>query len=1061
MRRPGMRFFFGDDICISYARLDGAIYATALANDLTKEKLSCRLDQWGTSPGREVPNDFMDALMRSSVLVVVATKASGSSLAVKKEVEAFLTTKRPIIPIDLDGTIRDATWWPLLDGLAVSPEGSEDGTPEFPAESVVNRIKNSSGFTRRNQRLARSVIASIVLLGAILMATLYASLEALEQTKIAGYIRALSTLQFGEIVKADDPAMAIRFAALAEKIDPTVTGTDLMTAALYKNPAWARFPTVYAPEATGDLFPTFSEEFSFLADRNIKYVARQQINAGTRTVTVNEVDSGMVKATLKLAEDERLFEERPYARELLVTHRSPDASGTRKFSVYAFSDIAASGRMAPALRTDAVLFSCAYGTWPCFAMSSEQRLKRCSPNSGCKDVGIGPQFAATELLVHPSGKAVLLLYKNGMARWIATEGEGQAATAKDLQFNSGRWYIHRPSLPWFRWGPEPSHLLVMVPNWTGKNSSGPQSRIVLTAVDVRTGTQQKLTEILPMANGLAKPLFETNRSASRVMVNGTDPGQIAMLSVIWSPSPHISDVRGRGQLSRLSIANSSESAANTLSGAVSPTGLYTVVGYDQRGLSGTQAGLGVLKSWNLDALDEVSSARPEAADLPIQAKRHVGRIAYSDDSRRLAALDSSGVVTVFNVRASAPPPLSTEYRVPEDLEERLNVTPIQLDLHGRHWLLNFSDQDHQVFDVQNGNVISLEKSIGCGRVLSAKVIGSELVVASETCLGRLRDGAVNRFPLPQPLQAAVVGKTLISGRTVEHAFFFSTDDFHSRGYARLDDNQVLREVITETQTSADAKRAEFQVPEIYPADGRVRMFRHTDAGELEAWTATPSSSAQALSFELGWRRTLPADSWYSIRRLIDPDILMIATGSNSYQTAPAMVRLQGASGKIHPGYQNPDTTEGIFEVAELFRSGEIGFTAIRLAHGAMRIERWDITKGMVAESFLLEGADAGSSNSVYGVQEKAGVPLIFVAMKKGGAEIGAFSLRNGKLSWSGTKKGRLLPHLEFKNGKLSQVNDATTLHMEKLVAQGGAGLADRLTRLQVSDADLETLLRSR
>ncbi len=45
------RFLFGDDIFISYSRVDST-YALSLANELTKKKLSCFLDQWGTPPRR-------------------------------------------------------------------------------------------------------------------------------------------------------------------------------------------------------------------------------------------------------------------------------------------------------------------------------------------------------------------------------------------------------------------------------------------------------------------------------------------------------------------------------------------------------------------------------------------------------------------------------------------------------------------------------------------------------------------------------------------------------------------------------------------------------------------------------------------------------------------------------------------------------------------------------------------------------------------------------------------------------------------------------------------------
>jgi hypothetical protein len=45
------RFFFGDDVFISYSRRDGR-YATGLARELTRRELACRIDFLGRHRGR-------------------------------------------------------------------------------------------------------------------------------------------------------------------------------------------------------------------------------------------------------------------------------------------------------------------------------------------------------------------------------------------------------------------------------------------------------------------------------------------------------------------------------------------------------------------------------------------------------------------------------------------------------------------------------------------------------------------------------------------------------------------------------------------------------------------------------------------------------------------------------------------------------------------------------------------------------------------------------------------------------------------------------------------------
>ena len=121
------KFLFGDDIFISYSRANGAPYAAALANQLASRRLSCRFDQWGTVPGKDVPDYILRALRRSGMLVVAATPKACESPAVEREIREFLPTKRLIVPIDLCGNIFSARWWPLLEGLPVS---RDDRPPE-------------------------------------------------------------------------------------------------------------------------------------------------------------------------------------------------------------------------------------------------------------------------------------------------------------------------------------------------------------------------------------------------------------------------------------------------------------------------------------------------------------------------------------------------------------------------------------------------------------------------------------------------------------------------------------------------------------------------------------------------------------------------------------------------------------------------------------------------------------------------------------------------------------------------------------------------------------------
>jgi hypothetical protein len=173
-----VRLLLGDDIFISYSRADGAGYAARLASELTRDGLSCRFDQWGSSPGATVPADLLRALGRSGLFVLVATERAGISPQVETEIRDFLNTRRAIVPIDVDGTIRSARWWPLIEGLAIS-------SPE-PLPELLDRIRHTLTFTRRNARLMRLAVAALVILAGLLVLSLFAGRSAVNALARAG-----------------------------------------------------------------------------------------------------------------------------------------------------------------------------------------------------------------------------------------------------------------------------------------------------------------------------------------------------------------------------------------------------------------------------------------------------------------------------------------------------------------------------------------------------------------------------------------------------------------------------------------------------------------------------------------------------------------------------------------------------------------------------------------------------------------------------------------------------------------------------------------------------------
>jgi hypothetical protein len=108
------------------------------------------------------------------MFVLVSTSGAGVSRSVETEIKLFLATNRPVIAIDLDGTIRQAAWWPLLIGLKVSID-----SPQI-SPAVLERVENAANFTRRNNRLTRFAAGALIVFGALSLLSVLAGNRALK-----------------------------------------------------------------------------------------------------------------------------------------------------------------------------------------------------------------------------------------------------------------------------------------------------------------------------------------------------------------------------------------------------------------------------------------------------------------------------------------------------------------------------------------------------------------------------------------------------------------------------------------------------------------------------------------------------------------------------------------------------------------------------------------------------------------------------------------------------------------------------------------------------------------
>jgi WD40 repeat protein len=223
---PGFRFVLGEDVFISYSRKDASTYAATLANQLTDRGFSCFLDQWDTQPGETIPTRVLRALKRSSLLALVGSAEGVRSAAVEHEVETFLPTKRPLVPISVDGALEVCEWFDLISGASVSAERASRFAQGSPSELVLNRIQESARFTKRNTRARRAFVIATVMLLALAGTAVWTANEARRSADEARHqetvakrnaVRARAQLADAVVAQGDAAASIGRFPSAYER----------------------------------------------------------------------------------------------------------------------------------------------------------------------------------------------------------------------------------------------------------------------------------------------------------------------------------------------------------------------------------------------------------------------------------------------------------------------------------------------------------------------------------------------------------------------------------------------------------------------------------------------------------------------------------------------------------------------------------------------------------------------------------------------------------------------------------------------------------------------------
>jgi len=153
------RFIFGNDIFITYSRIDGLDYALNLALKLGEKGYKCYVDQLSSNiPSGELPEEILCEVRRCTALVIIGSEGACNSENVKKEILAFKKGKgkRPIVVLDVDDNIKNekAIWYEDVKGLAFVDINNEDLNKKEIGDDVINRIEATFNFRKRNKILS-------------------------------------------------------------------------------------------------------------------------------------------------------------------------------------------------------------------------------------------------------------------------------------------------------------------------------------------------------------------------------------------------------------------------------------------------------------------------------------------------------------------------------------------------------------------------------------------------------------------------------------------------------------------------------------------------------------------------------------------------------------------------------------------------------------------------------------------------------------------------------------------------------------------------------------------
>lgn len=250
---------FGFDFFISYSWNDGGTYARNLALVLEKEGFEVFLDREDYSSGDNWKEVGRWTLSRTSQLILIATNGALHSKPVEREVRLFQKSKRRIVPIEFNGSLRLGSTTRV--GKLLKSEILRIDEPrgaDAPAEVTIEEIRKTFTLTRQDRK--RNRILLIVTIAMMVLAALGVGLaviaekarEKAEESARRALAQAFSSAAYG--LSERDPTFALRLSQHAESLNNTTTASIALLKA-FNSGSWfysQRIDAAIDGDFTGD-----------------------------------------------------------------------------------------------------------------------------------------------------------------------------------------------------------------------------------------------------------------------------------------------------------------------------------------------------------------------------------------------------------------------------------------------------------------------------------------------------------------------------------------------------------------------------------------------------------------------------------------------------------------------------------------------------------------------------------------------------------------------------------------------------------------------------------------